>query len=535
MKTNTLLPDPSILKIQRIIPSDEAITIEVRTSQPQASCPVCQQASRKVHSRYSRSLADLPWQGIPVRIQLHLRRFFCLNDACSRKIFAERLPSVAQRYARKTCRLNDALAIIGFALGGEAGSRLSRLLALKTSADTLLRRIRQFSIIKRETPRVLGVDDWSFRKGQTYGTILVDLEKHCPIDLLQDREAETLKAWLQAHPGIEIISRDRATAYAEAARKGAPQAVQIADRFHLLKNLVDAFEFFLKRQQKSIRGAAREIYPQRTDEPPKPQRPSATELSRQRRLARYNRVKELHQQGATTLAIARQLNMHRRTVRHFIRCEEFPERLKPSKRRSGLDGFIGYIKQRWDEGCHNSSQLWREIREHGYKGSESMLRHYLAKWRLELPPELRRYRRNEANKYPMPIQLPSARRMTWLLLDKVKERKAEEHILLKRLEGQSPEIDSVKQLANRFFKLINGRMIEDLDGWIEETSKSQSPEMKAFAQGIIRDKAAVEAALKYEWSQGQVEGQVNKLKTIKRGMYGRAKFDLLKARVLNAA
>lgn len=534
MKANTLLPDPSVLKIQRIIPSDEAITIEVRTSQPQASCPVCQLSSRKVHSRYSRSLADLPWQGIPVRILLHLRRFFCLNDDCPRKIFAERLPSVVQRYARKTHRLNDALALIGFALGGEAGSRLSKHLALKTSADTLLRRIRQFIIIKRETPRVLGVDDWSFRKGQTYGTILVDLEKHCPIDLLQDREAETLKAWLQAHPGIEIISRDRATAYAEAARKGAPQAIQIADRFHLLKNLVDAFEFFLKRQQKSIREAAKGIYPQQVDQQPKPKQPSASELRRNRRLARYNRVRELYEQGATTLAIARQLNMHRRTVRHFIRCEEFPERLKPSKRRSGLDGYTGYIKQRWDEGCHNSSQLWREIREKGYKGSESMLRHYLGKWRLELPPELRRYRCNEAKSYPKPIQLPSTRRLTWLLLEKVKQSKEEEKAMLMKLEEQCPEIAAVKQLATDFFKLVNGRKAEDLDGWIEEASKSQSPEMKSFAQGITRDKAAVEAALKYEWSQGQVEGQVNKLKTIKRGMYGRAKFDLLKARVLYA-
>jgi transposase len=182
--------------------------------------------------------------------------------------------------------------------------------------------------------------------------------------------------------------------------------------------------------------------------------------------------------------------MHRRTVRHFIRCEEFPERLKPSKRRSGLDGFTVYIKQRWDEGYHNSSKLWREIREKGYKGSESMPRHYLAKWRLELPPELRRYRRNEAKSYPMPIQLPSTRRLTWLLLDKVKESKEEEKAMLKKVEEQCPDIVSVKQLAGNFFKLVNGQKTEDLDGWIKGASKSQSPEMKAFAQGIIRDKAA---------------------------------------------
>jgi transposase len=533
MNGKTLLPDPSLIKLKRFVSSPDAIIVVIKTKQPQAPCSLCQLPSLKIHSRYVRKLADLPWQGVAIRLELTVRRFFCMNDHCPRKIFAEQLPSIVKRYARKTTRLNDALTLIGFAIGGEAGAKVAKRLSMITSPDTLLRRLRQAVLIEHPTPKVLGVDDWAFRKGQRYGTILVDLETHCPIELLKDREAETLRAWLAAHPGVEIISRDRAAAYAEAARKGAPQAVQIADRFHLLKNLVDAFDFFLKRQQQSIREAAKEIYPQPIDEPPKPKRPSQSEVRRQRRLARYNQVRELHQQGTPTLAIAKQMNMHRRTVRHFIRCAEFPERLRPSNRRSGLAKFTTYIKQRWDDGCHNSAQLWREVRAQGYKGSSSMLRHYLAKWRLKLPPELRRYRRNEARNYPTPIQLPSARRLTWLMLDKMKECKEEEKALLKKLEEQCPEIAAVKRLADKFFKIVNGRMVKELGGWIESATQSQSPEMKAFAQGIIRDQAAVEAALKYEWSQGQVEGQVNRLKTIKRGMYGRAKFDLLKARVLH--
>lgn len=528
MKGKTLLPDPSLIKLERFVASAEAITVVVKTRQPQALCPLCQQSSQKVHSRYTRTLADLPWQGVAIRPELTVRRFFCLTDGCPRKIFAEQLPSVVNRYARKTTRLNDALSLIGFAIGGEAGARVAKRLAMITSPDTLLRRLRHAVLVEHPTPKVLGVDDWAFRKGQRYGTILVDLEKHCPIDLLKDREAETLRAWLAAHPGVEIISRDRANAYAEAARKGAPDAVQIADRFHLLKNLAEAFENFLKRHHKEFRKAAECLSPAPIPRPAedKPKQPSRADLEYERRHQRYEKARELRLQGGTIAGIARQLGISRRSIRLFLGSESCPRRMTAARRKRSLDPYQVYLKQRWDEGCHNMAELYREVCRQWFTGSPRTVHDYLSGWREQLPPLMRRKRHAAIADYPIPIHPPSPRKATWLLLKKEKERTEFEQQFLSQLKEICPVVKTVEDLADEFIRLVKNRMANELDEWLVKVYKSQVAEMKSFANGIKKDKAPVVAALEHEWSNGQVEGQVNRLKTIKRQMYDSATFIL---------
>jgi len=246
-KSPTLLPDTSCLQLVRLEADEQSLIAIVETTSSEALCPLCQCRSQSIHSRYTRVVADLPWAGWAVRLKLHARRFFCRNQECQGRIFTERLPNVVAPYARRTTRLCDLLTLIGFAMGGEAGNCLVERMGLEASPETLLRLVRQQEERQVPTPRVLGVDDFCFCRRRSYGAILIDLERRVPIDLLPDREAETFKKWLLAHPGVEIISRDRGGSFAEGARQGAPKARQVADRWHLLKNLSEMMQsFFLE-------------------------------------------------------------------------------------------------------------------------------------------------------------------------------------------------------------------------------------------------------------------------------------------------
>jgi transposase len=255
MNITKLLIAPDVLRIQAVIVSPQGIIVQAIFTTTRALCPTCQHQTRRIHSHYVRRAADLPWLGTAVRLEVRVRRFFCDQPSCPQRIFCEHVPTVIAPHARRTVRLNTALQRLSFALGGEPGARLATDLEMRVSADTLLRRIRQTSSPPSSTPRVLGVDDWAKRKGHSYGTIVVDLERRVPIDLLPDREAPTLQHWLQAHPGIEVITRDRATRFAEGVRAGAPEAVQVANRWHVLKNLGEAVKRVLLRQRMQIEQA----------------------------------------------------------------------------------------------------------------------------------------------------------------------------------------------------------------------------------------------------------------------------------------
>lgn len=569
MTSPTLWPAPDEVVVDRMIADEQSLTLIVHTHKARAMCPDCGQPSERVHSRYQRTISDLPWHGVTIQLRLQTRRFFCLNSACRRRIFTERLPALVRPYARRTLPLQETLRLIGLALGGRAGSRLAQELGLMLQRDTVLRLVRTQPSLITPTPRVLGVDDWAQCKGQRYGTILVDLERHRRVDLLPDRSAQTLAQWLGEHPGVQIISRDRASAYAEGAATGAPAAIQVADRWHLLKNLREALERLLNRHHAILKQAAQtvtdELHGQQLLATPTPS-PSADDHSgseseetekltrheqrkrhcRERRLARYEEVVSLYKQGAAIRTIARTLSLERKTVRRWVRADIFPERRSPRRQPGALDPFKPYLHERWESGCHNAAQLWREIQEQGYTGCESMVRHYLGEQRAHLPPHLRRLRSTHGPRSPaiiVGVQTPSARQASWLLLYPEKllaqaqkrrdvQREAEQRALRRQLCVLCPEIETAQKLGCGFIELLRERKPDSLDGWLREAMGSAVVELSAFARGLQRDKAAVRHALALPWSNGQVEGQVNRLKLVKRQMYGRANFDLLRLRVL---
>ena len=319
------------------------ILIQLTTTVPTADCPICRQPSHRVHSRYVRHLHDLPTAGRPVQLQIRARRFFCRTVQCPRWIFAEPLPTLAPAGAHRTTRQAAALRQLGLLVGGAPGARLGVQLGLVSSRDTLLRLVRQLDrLAPAPTPQILGVDDWALRKGRTYGTILIDLHTGCPVDLLPDRSADTLAVWLQHHPGITVISRDRAGAYAEGSQRGAPLARQVADRFHVLVNLSTALEAFIQRVYPQLSTPLSPIAPPAVAiAPPLPPvvaplpvvpgrgrardqaRSAARRAHRQQRFAEVQRLGAL---GWPHTAIARQLELDRNTVRAWLRQPVFPER-----------------------------------------------------------------------------------------------------------------------------------------------------------------------------------------------------------------
>jgi transposase len=510
------------------------------------ACPSCKHKADRIHSYYQRTLKDLPIADQTVQLHLTVRRFRCLNPCCPRKTFAESLGPLALKHAQRTQRFTSASTALGLALSGEAGQRAASQLHLPASPDTLLRMIRRVPIeADARTFRVIGIDDWAYRRSTSYGTLIVDLEQHRPVDLLSDRSAETVAVWLKQHPEIQIVTRDRSTEYARGISLGAPEAQQVADRWHLLKNLTEVLErilstlrtelsHFVARQSESDAPVVRRIEIRAKNEP------LARMARREQRKARYEQVRALAAQGVNQRAIAHQLRISRTTIRKFVKAENFPE-MAPHSRDSGLTPFEPYLHTRWKEGCRNALQLWREVCVRGYGGT----RRQVTKWvcrRREVP---RRFS-NVNQRQPDPtdttlapsqmnsnvtVTLPSAKRLAWLLVKVPEKLDARETVLLGVLQ-QQPVVASCHVLAQQFATMVRNRVPQKLPGWLKACGDSGIPEFASFVDGLKNDLSAIRAALTLEWSNGQLEGQVNRLKLIKRQMYGRAKFDLLRIRVL---
>jgi transposase len=529
---------PACLAVEQILHTPDRITIVTSPRRQSAPCPTCAIASRCVHSRYQRTLHDLPWQGQPVMLCVQARRFRCLNAACSRQTFAEPLADAARPFAQRTDRLGQLQCHLGLALSGEAGARLAERLAMPVSADTLLRLVGRADRRVEHSPvlRVLAVDDWSWRRGRRYGTILVDLERNAVVDLLPDRQADSLAEWLRQHPGIEVVARDRAGAYADGIRQGAPNAVQVCDRWHLLRNLGDAVQAVVGRHYADIRRVCRHIAEETaalagtrpTAAPQLVIKPTAAERRSQasyaRRQTRYEEAARLKAMEMPLKRIAAAIGVERKTVRRWLRAGGIPLWRQP--RRIGLLGrYVDYLNRRWNEGCRNAAQLWRELVALGFTGCPGTVRHWAGQRRKAEPPSHSvPAAPTEANQPPTPRQVARL-----LMSDDVLP--VAEQGLVSRLLTQVPSLADCIAAAKRLNQMLRRKSKESLD---QVLNSAAGTVLKEFVVGLRRDLSAVQAALDLPWTTSPAEGQISRLKMLKRTMYGRAGFNLLRARVLHA-
>ena len=535
---------PAGLLVQQLLPSPDHVIIETTPGQQSAACPDCGVPSERVHSLYGRTLGDLPWQGQVVTLRVQARRFRCLAPSCPRQTFAECLTGVAPRSARRTERLGDLQRHLGLALGGEAGARLAERLAVPTSADTLLRMtVRAPKDVAAPTvaPRVLAVDDWAWRRGRRYGTVLVDLERNEVVDLLPDRRAESLAEWLRRHPGVEVVARDRAGAHADGTRQGAPDAIQVADRWHLLRNLGDAVRAVVDHQHAAVRRAAKQVGEQMTastaaipatisdDAEPPTAAARRSQASHARRQARYEDAARLHAAGASISRIAVQLGADRKTVRGWLRAGRAPLWRKPP-RAGVLAPYRDHLERRWTEGCRNAARLWRELVELGFPGRPGTVRKWAGRRRKS---ELRSTAgAGVSGMHVVTGQPPSGRHVARMLMADADALPGTERAFVLALLAQAPGLADGIAVAKRMHLLLRKKSEETLAKVLDDAGGTLLAE---FAASLRRDMAAVQAALDLPWTTSPAEGQISRLKMLKRTMYGRAGFDLLRARVLHAA
>lgn len=547
----SLLPGAGLLRLERYeIEGGDHLTLSLSSKQTIVHCPLCDGLTNRIHSHYERTLADLPCVHFRLKLILQVCKFFCPNAECRRRVFTERLPEIAAPWARKTVRFIQRLQTISLALGGAAGARLGDRLGYASSGSTLLNHLRRLPLPTFETPKALGVDDFAFRKGHNYGTILVDLETHQPIALLADRKAETLIEWLQAHPGIEVLSRDRSKTYKSAMDKAAPDAMQVADRFHLVKNLSEALERAFGHYRTELKAAEQAQQQMKATTAPEEtviaiSKPTAIEESQQRirenqqrKIEQQKKIKALRAQGWPQYAVAQEVGVSHRTVERYGNQPDFPEMptRRPTFGRSLLDPYKQQLLEWWNSGLREPSVLMTLLKPVGYEGSLRTLQRYISGLREAqgLPP----VRVKVTHQLPKVIDSQSPpftpRQAAYLVVLKPENRQAEDTDLLEQLVKQHPDLTQLIELADEFLQLIRQRQAALFDSWLLKAASSSIKSLKTFAKGLFDDYAAVKASMSTDWSNGPVEGLNNKLKMLKRQMYGRASLGLLAKRLITS-
>lgn len=485
-------------------------------------CPGCETLSVRVHSRYQRRLADAALAGRTVVLQLTVRRFFCDDADCPARTFAEQIPGLTSRWARRTTPLTSILTMIGLALAGRAGARLARRLALPASRDTLLRLVRGLPDPPSAPITVLGVDDFAFRRGHRYGTVMIDLESRRPVDLIDGRDGDTLAHWLRGRPRPEIICRDRAGGYADGIRRAAPDAIQVADRFHLWQNLGQAVEKDVAAARRDLAAALDAL--EAGDRPSgPPEVVNHQELKVVTRIRKHHAaVHRLREQGLSKAAIARELGLHQATVRKFINAATADPLIAKNQQRSSiLDSYYEHLHRRWGDGIRNAAQLTREIAELGYPGTEQQVQRYL-----------RRFRTSSSQIAVPAPRPPSVRDITRWIMTNPENLADDDKTALRSVRKRSTDLRRLARHVESFAIMLTHLEGHRLDVWISTVEKDSLTALAGFARNLRRDLDAVRNGLTLPHSSGPVEGHVNRIKMIKRQMFGRANLDLLRKLVL---
>jgi transposase len=542
-----LLPGANLLRLERyeIDAENQQLTLSVSSTQTLAQCPLCFNSTARIHSHYERTLVDLPCVSFRMTLVMQVYKFFCDNSECVRRIFTERIAEVVSPWARKTARLVQKIQTIGLALGGAAGARLSHQFGALVCGSTILNHLKKLLLPEFEVPRILGVDDFAFRKGHNYGTILVDLERNKPIALLPDRKAETLAEWLIQHPGVEILSRDRSKAYRSGMTQGAPEAIQVADRFHLVKNLGETLEKVLgnydaelkaieQNQRQALVSTEMVVVTVKSTATANAQ--AQTQANHQKRVQQQQEIKQLTEQQWPQIAIAQTIGVSVKTVQRYLSLPDLSE--TPSRRsslgQSSLEPYKQIILEWWNADIRRPKVLMALLQQKGYTGSDRTLTRYLSSLRKAqgLPPT----RVQPVKGLPQVIDPQSppltANKAAFLILKRTENRETEDLEVLEKLVSQHPSLAMAVNLADEFLQLLREQKAELFDDWLMKALSSALKPFQTFAAGLFDDYSAVKASMILDVSNGPVEGLNNRLKMVKRQMYGRAGLELLSKRFI---
>lgn len=484
-----------------------------------ALCPVCGTVARRVHSRYKRTVRDLSIQKVQIILYLYVRKFYCDHRECQRRIFTERLPQVTSPHGRFTFGLRQFLGQLGREHGGASGAKSAAHSGIRVTERSILRFMHTLALAPISAPRIIGLDDWAWKRGQRYGAIVVDLERSKPIALLADRSQPTVARWLRDHPTIQIVARDRGKEFTAAITEALPKAVHVADRWHLAKNLTERLDKVVSARWKQLTKAG--------DEAENSSEPASSPALTPRQSpgeARYQQMLALRQAGHSTASIARRLGVVPRTIQYWLEHKHGPYTQPRKPRSSSLDKSMRYLQERWEAGEHNGSVLWQALKNQGYKGSMRTVYRHVEKLReqsVSLPPS------------PLDGATP-AKIIGWILARPgTLDQQTQEQ--LEQICQMDHQLALARELTYGFLNLIRHQSTEDLEAWLKKARTSGIRQFLSFASSIEQDKAAVLAGLTLPYSTGPVEGQINRLKLIKREAYGRAGLSYLQHRFLPAA